>query len=115
MVGAWLQVEVRAALGDPVPQPHPVHIERHNGVLRDRLAGLTRKTHDFAKCPTIWDAAVGLALFLRNWMATSGALRQPLPQPSGQRSYHDRPPAMVLGLTDHVWSLTEFLTHPVYP
>jgi hypothetical protein len=41
--------EVRATIGDPIAQPHSVHLERLNGVLRDRLNCLTRRTDSFAK------------------------------------------------------------------
>jgi hypothetical protein len=49
--GRLLNVEIRAAIGaaGEVEQPVPVHIEQLNGVLRDGLACLTRKTHTFAK------------------------------------------------------------------
>ena len=83
------------------------------GVLRDRLACLTRKTHAFAKEPTMWDAAVGLALFAHNWLRPHPALRLPLAEPVAGTRYLRRTPAMVLGLTDHPWSFVEFLTRPV--
>src|SRR5215213_6574770 len=35
-----------------------VRVERHNGVLRDRLACLTRKTHAFTKRDQSWAALV---------------------------------------------------------
>jgi IS1 family transposase len=48
--GRLLEVERRTTIGTAaVRQPVPVHIERLNGVFRDRLAALTRKTHAFAK------------------------------------------------------------------
>ena len=47
--GRLVRVEVRAAIGAPAAQPHPVHVERRTGVLRDRLNCLTRRTHAFAK------------------------------------------------------------------
>jgi hypothetical protein len=106
------RVEVRTRLGEPVAQPHTVHIERLNGVLRDRLGCLTRKTHAFAKEAAYWDAAVGLVLFEHNWLRPHPALRQPLAEPEGRRRYHQRTPAMVQGLTDHRWTWIEFLTHP---
>jgi hypothetical protein len=110
-------VEVRVVQGDPLDCPYTVHVERLNGVLRDRLACLTRKTHAFAKSSAIWDAAVTLALWEHNWLRSHAALRQRLPQPdpaSGRR-YHRRSPAMALGLTEHIWSWEEFLSHPYYP
>jgi hypothetical protein len=107
------QVEVRATIGALVTQPHTVHIERFNGVLRDRLACLTRKTHAFAKEARTWDAAVALALFEHNWLRPHPALRHPLPAPIHGRRYHRHTPAMALGLTDHRWSFAEFLTHSI--
>ncbi|MGH2583322.1 MAG: hypothetical protein ACRDJE_00235 [Dehalococcoidia bacterium] len=105
-------VEVRATIGPAVDQPHTVHIERFNGVLRDRLACLTRKTHAFAKDATHWDAAVTLALFAHNWLRRHPALRQPVPAPIEQRRYRRRTPAMLLGLADRPWSWLDFLTQP---
>lgn len=108
-----VRVDVRATIGRVVDQPYTIHIERLNGVLRDRLACLTRKTHAFAKEPTMWDAAVGLALFEHNWLRPHPALRLPLVEPTAPRRYLRRTPAMVLGLTDHRWSFVDFLTCPV--
>jgi hypothetical protein len=108
------RVEVRPVLGAPAAQPHTVHVERQNGVLRDRLACLTRKTHAFAKCVQEWRACFSLAVFEHNWVLPQTALRQPLEQPIGGRRYGQRTPAMALGLADHAWTLTEVLTHPVY-
>lgn len=105
-----VRVEVQATLGEAVAQPYTVHIERLNGVLRDRLACLTRKTHAFAKTPAMWDAAVGLALFEHNWLRPHPALQVPLPDPVTPFRYQRRTPAMVLGLSDHPWSFIEFLT-----
>lgn len=106
--GRLIRVEVRASLGAPASQPHPVQVERRNGVLRDRLNCLTRKTHAFAKTATTWDAAVGLALFEQNWLRPHPALREAVEAPG--RRYRPRTPAMVLELTDHPWTWPEFLT-----
>ena len=106
--GRLVRVEVRAAIGPPLAQPHPVHVERTNGVLRDRLNCLTRRTHAFAKTAATWDALVGLALFHQNWLRPHPALRVPTAEPG--RRYRPRTPAMALGLTDHPWTWAEFLT-----
>lgn len=107
--GRLLSVETRASIGAAlVEQPVPVHIERLNGVLRDRLACLTRKTHAFAKSAQTWDALFGLALFEHNWLRAHPALSQPSGVP--RRYYERRTPAMAIGLTDHLWSWPEFLT-----
>jgi IS1 family transposase len=49
--GRVVGVEVRVVWREPAKVPYPVHEERLNGVLRDRLNALTRKTHAFAKDP----------------------------------------------------------------
>ena len=113
--GRLRRVDVRATIGPALAQPHPVHVERLNGVLRDRLNCLTRDTHAFAKRPATWDALVGLAVFEHNWLRPHVALRVPVAAPN--RRYDQRTPAMAIGLTDHRWSWTEFLTRhvPVTP
>jgi IS1 family transposase len=107
------RVEVRATIGAPADLPYAVYLERLNGALRDRLACLTRKTHAFAKDAATWDALLNVALFAHNWIRPHLALRRPLPEPVDGRRYAHRSPAMVLGLTDHLWPWEEFLRLPV--
>jgi hypothetical protein len=107
------RLEVRAPLGPPAAQPYTVHIERLNGVVRDRLACLTRKTHAFAKQPTTWDAAVGLVLFEHNWLRPHPALRRLLPAPVDRHRYARRTPAMALGLAAAPLGWVQFLTRPL--
>jgi len=109
-----VRLEVRAMIGAVAAQPYTVHVERQNGVLRDRLACLTRKTHAFAKAVATWTARFSLALFEHNWVRPHLALRVPLVPPDADRRYDQRTPAMALGLAGHAWSLSEFLTYPVY-
>lgn len=106
---------VPRAVGGPVSScPYVVYEERLNGVLRDRLNCLTRKTHAFAKDTPTWDAAVTLALFEHNWLRPQRALRVPLPAPEDGRHYQPRSPAMAIGLTDHIWTWDEFLHYRHY-
>jgi hypothetical protein len=104
-----IRVEVRATIGQLVEQPYPIHIERFNGVLRDRLGCLTRKSHAFAKGIALWDALFSLTLFAHYWIRPHIALRLTLPQPVNGRRYDQRTPAMVIGLTDHTWTWSELL------
>lgn len=104
-----IRVEVRATIGESVEQPYPVHIERFNGVLRDRLGCLTRKTHAFVKEIALWDALFSLTLFEPNWIRSHIALRLPVPQLVDSRRYDQRTPAIAIGLTDHAWTWTEFI------
>jgi hypothetical protein len=107
-------VEAKVVFGEPIDCPYTVHIERLNGVLRDRLACLTRKTHAFAKDVATWDAAVSLSLFEHNWLRPHRALREGPIRGMEPRRYLQRTPAMAIGLTDHIWSWEEFLTHRIY-
>jgi len=110
--GKLLSIEIRATLGEVIPEPATVHIERVNGTLRDRLNALTRKTHAFAKRDVTWDALVHLQLFEHNWIRPHRALR--LLMSTEPRRYLPRTPAMVLGLTTHPWSWISFLTTSLY-
>jgi hypothetical protein len=113
--GRLVRVEARTVIGETATLPYTVHVERHNGVLRDRLACLTRKTHAFAKQNATWTAAFRLALLAHNWVRPHPALRQPLAEATtGGPQYEGRTPAMVQGLTDHPWSLVEVLTRPIH-
>jgi hypothetical protein len=103
------RVEVRAVIGEPAELPHTVHLDRLHGTLRDRLNCLTRKTHAFAKDNATWDALFSLALFEHDWLRPHLALRLSFAHPHAGRRYERRSPAMVLRLTDHVWSWEEYL------
>jgi len=108
--GRVVGVEVRPVRGEPVTFPYRVHEERLNGVLRDRWNALTRRTHAFAKETPTWDGLVTVCLLEHNGLRPHPALRKPAESlPNGQR-YRRRTPAMVISLTDHVWSWEEFLT-----
>lgn len=109
--GHLISVETRAVLGACQEPAGTGHVERLNGVLRDRLNALTRKTHAFAKRDATWDALVELQLFDHHFHHPHPALR--LPVVGGARRYQQRSPAMALGLTDHLWSFQELLTSRV--
>lgn len=151
--GRLVKVTVRQVIGQVEGRRRTVDVERRNGVLRDRLACLTRKAHAFAKATETWEVAVGLAVFEGNWLHPLRALRERafdvaqafgsdvfdrevldseartrraqtesaqarralsgLEQASEEGcQYRQRTPAMVIGLTDHIWSWREFLSTP---
>ncbi len=112
--GRVVRIEVRLGVGQPVVCPYAVRVERLNGVLRDRLNCLTRRTHAFAKDCRLWDAAVTLCLFECNWLRAHRALREVAEGLPDGRQYVRRSPAMAMGLTDHIWSWEEFLTFRHY-
>lgn len=59
--GKVVRIKVKQVLGQPVECPYAVHVERLNGILRDGLNCLSRKTHAFAKREHTWDGALVLA------------------------------------------------------
>jgi hypothetical protein len=107
--GRLLRVSTRTTFDSAVARPALVQVERRNGICRDRLNVLTRKTLAFAKTATTWDALLDLHVFEQNWLRPHPAVRVPV---AAGRFYHQRTPAMALCLTDHVWTWREFLTTP---
>ncbi|MEO6086755.1 MAG: hypothetical protein ABIQ18_26935 [Umezawaea sp.] len=108
-----VEVTVRHRFGPKPEAPHTVHVERLNGVLRDRLNCVTRKTRGFAKRDATWKALVGLCLFEHNWLKPHPALREKAEGLPNGRRYHQRTPAMAIGLTDHPWTWNAFFTHKI--
>jgi hypothetical protein len=110
--GHVVGLSVRAVLGEAASCAVCVCEERLNGVLRDRLNCLTRKTHAFAKRSDTWDALVGLCLFEHNWLKPHTALQQPQDGLPKGRKYQQRSPAMAVSLTDYIWTWADFLSLP---
>ena len=83
-------------------------IERHNGTDRNRNARKVRKSYCFSKDWDIHNAMTFFTMYSYNFCWPVRTLRI---QDRNDR-WHSRTPAMVAGLTDHVWSLHEWLTYP---
>jgi len=80
---------------------HTSHIERLNGTLRGQQARLTRRTQSGSRRSDLLQKGLHLWQDLYNWVRIHGSLG-------------DRTPAMALGLADHVWSVVEYVCHPVH-
>jgi hypothetical protein len=104
------RIGVRVVIGERVGLAYTVHLDRFHGALRDRLNCLTRKTHAFARDVGTWDALFSLALFEHNWLRPHIALRVPLTERLHGRRYDPRTPALAIGLTDHAWTGSAFLS-----
>jgi IS1 family transposase len=83
-------------------------IERHNGTDRNRNARKVRKSYCFSKDWDIHNAMTYFTMYSYNFCWPVRTLRV---QDSEDR-WHARTPAMVAALTDHIWSLREWLTYP---
>lgn len=83
-------------------------VERHNGTDRNRNSRKMRKTYGFSKDWDIHEAVTHFTMYSYNYCWPVRTLRQ-----RTQRGmWQDRTPAAAAGLTDHVWSLQEWLTFP---
>ena len=85
-----------------------VFVERHNGTDRNRNARKVRKTYCFSKDWEVHEALSYFTLYSYNFCWPVRTLREEV----GEKRYRQRTPAMAAGLTDHVWSLREWLSYP---
>ena len=86
-----------------------VFVERHNGTDRNRNARKVRKTYCFSKDWEVHEAVTYFTVYSYNFCWPVRTLRQG----SRRKGYRQRTPAMAAGLTDHIWTLTEWLSYPV--
>jgi IS1 family transposase len=86
-----------------------VFIERSNGTDRHRNARKGRKTYRFSKD---WEVHRALTFFTWSSANVCWAVRTLREEILPKKKYRERTPAMVAGLTDHVWTLKEWLLFP---
>jgi IS1 family transposase len=84
------------------------YVERHNGTDRQRNARKARRTYRFSKDYEVHEALTYFTLYSYNFCWPVRTLRRRVEE----RRYEARTPAMAAGLTDHVWSLSEWITFP---
>jgi len=103
---------VQAALDDSSVSDavNTVFVERHNGTDRNRNARKVRKTYGFSKDWEVHEAVTYFTMYSYNFCWPVRTLRQKV----GRKRYRQRTPAMAAGLTDHAWSLREWLTYPSF-
>jgi len=85
------------------------YIERQNATDRHQNARKRRKTYCFSKDWEMHEAMTDYTMYSYNFCWPVRTLRE---KGSGGR-WRQRTPAMVAGLTDHVWSLKEWVSFPV--
>ena len=86
------------------------YLERQHAADRHRNARKGRKTYRFSKDYEAHVASTYFSLYSYNFCWPVRTLRQEV----GPRRYRRRSPAMAAGLTDHVWSLKEWLSFPAF-
>lgn len=82
-------------------------VERHNGTDRNRCSRKVRRTYAFSKDWDVHRAATAFSYFSYNFCWPVRTLRV-----KADGRWRQRTPAMAAGLTDHVWSLNEWLAYP---
>jgi hypothetical protein len=87
-------------------------LERQNATDRHRNARKRRKTYCFSKDWLVHEAVSCFTLYGYNFCCVVRTLRKRVRDGSDKR-WAPRTPAMAAGLTDHVWTLAEWLGHPV--
>ncbi len=80
-------------------------MERWYGTLRGWVAAVRRRTRALSWSAPRHQGRIWLMVSLYNWVVPHKSLRQ---------GRQDRTPAMAIGLTDHVWSYTEYIWLPVH-
>ncbi len=82
-------------------QINTAHIERLNGTLRGQQARLTRRTRSGSRLAEALAFSLWLWRDLYNWVRPHGSLE-------------GRTPAMALGLATGVWTVDQYVAHPVH-
>jgi hypothetical protein len=83
-------------------------VERHNGTDRNRKARKVRKSYCFSKNWTVHEALTYFTLYSYNFCWPVRTLRVR----DAEGPWRQRTPAMAAGLSDHIWTLFEWLTFP---
>lgn len=83
-------------------------VERQHGTDRGQNARKARKTYRFSKDWRVHEAMTYFTLYRYNFCWVVRTLRKRDDQGRWQR----RTPAMAAGLTDHVWSMSEWVSFP---
>jgi hypothetical protein len=88
-------------------------MERWFGTQRQFNGRKKRKAYTFSKELSFHEAATWLVVTWYNFGWCVRTLRQKVQEDPPR--YHYRTPAMAAGLADHVWTMREMLSYPLYP
>ena len=106
--GTQAQIAQALAQSQVSNQINTAFVERQNGTDRNRNARKVRKTYCFSKDPDVHEAMTYFTMYTYNFCWPVRTLRQQ----DAHGSWHSHTPAMVAGLTDHIWTLDEWITMP---
>lgn len=98
-----------ALLASPVSNAiNTAFVERHNGTDRNRNGRKVRKTYCFSKDWDVHEAVTYFTMYSYNFCWPVRTLRQR----DADGHWQPRTPAMVAGLADHVWTMSEWASFP---
>jgi transposase-like protein/IS1 family transposase len=110
ITGDWAQVAARLPVGQVL---NTAYIERLNATFRAWISPLVRRTRSLAGSQETLLAGMYLTGSVYNFCREHESLR--LLEPDGKRKWAQRTPAMVAGLTDYCWSVSDLLSYRVAP
>jgi len=108
--GVWGLLEVwlrRSGVSNTI---NTSFVERNNATDRQQNGRKRRKTYGFSRSKRMHDAATYFVSYSYNFCWAVRTLRV-----KEDGLWRPRTPAMAAGLTDHAWSLREWLTYPAKP
>ena len=106
--GTLVAVLAALALSLVSKKVNTVFVERHNGSDRNRNRRKVRKTCCFSKDWEVHEAMTYFTMYSYNFCWPVRTLRVQV----AENQYEQRTPAMVAGLTDHVWTTKEWVSYP---
>jgi hypothetical protein len=106
--GSKAQVEAAIETSAVSNTINTAFVERYNGTDRNRNARKVRKSYCFSKDWDVHNAMTYCTIYSYNFCWPVRTLRVQ----DRQDGWSSRTPAMAAGLTDHIWSLGEWLTYP---
>jgi len=113
--GSWAQIKALLQKTQGGGVINTAYIERLNATFRSRIAALVRRGRALARqMPTLHNVMY-LVGTVYNFCTYHDSLRVPLYLPHGKRRWLRRTPAIVAGITDHLWTVEELLSFRVPP
>jgi IS1 family transposase len=106
--GTMATVMAALALSTASTNVNTAFVERHNGTDRNRNGRKVRKTYCFSKDWQVHEAVTYFTMCSYNFCWPVRTLRIK----GADGTWQPRTPAMAAGLTDHMWSLNEWLSFP---
>jgi hypothetical protein len=111
--GTQEQAEETLAESERSQQINTSFVERWFGTQRQFKGRKKRKAYTFSKELSFHEAATWLLVVWYNFGWCVRTLRQKVQE--DPPCYHHRTPAMAAGLAEHVWTMHQLLSYPLYP